>query len=123
MYSYNDSMEVYNKLPSTDKKFVSPKEEALYRYVIKNKAFIDITPYNQNNNMGFINIAVLPKHRKQGLTKILCDKAKEDCKKLGMTSLIWKCKSFNNPSYKSALSNGFKIINKDGDELILGFTL
>ncbi len=123
MDTYQDALEIYNKLPFMDKKFVSPKEEALYRYVIKDKAFIDITSYLGNNDMGFINIAVLPQYRKQGLSKILCDKAKEDCKKLGMRSLVWKCKTFNNASYQSALSNGFSVVGRDNDELILGYML
>ena len=50
MDTYQDSLEVYDKLPFMDKKFVSPKEKALYRYVIKDKAFIDITPYFGNND-------------------------------------------------------------------------
>lgn len=123
MDTYQDAMEVYDKLPFTDKKFVSPKENSLYRYVIKDKAFIDIIPYLGNNDMGFINIAVLPQYRRQGISKILCDKAKEDCKKLGVKNLVWKCKTYNNLSYQSALSNGFSIVGRDNDELILGFIL
>lgn len=123
MDTYQDAMEVYDKLPFTDKKFVSPKENSLYRYVIKDKAFIDIMPYLGNNDMGFINIAVLPQYRRQGISKILCDKAKEDCRKLGVKNLVWKCKTYNNLSYQSALSNGFSIVGRDNDELILGFIL
>ena len=54
MNTYQDAMEVYNKLTSYDKQFVSPKEDSIYRYVIKDKAFIDITPYLGTNDMGHI---------------------------------------------------------------------
>ena len=123
MNTYQDAMEVYNKLTSYDKQFVSPKEDSLYRYVIKDKAFIDITPYFNNKDMGFINIAVLMEFRRQGLTKVLLEKAKEDCKKLGVKSLVWKCKTTNTSSFRAALANGFNLVGRDGDQLILGMEI
>lgn len=123
MWNYNEALDVFNNLPFNEKVLVALKEEALYRYVLKGKAFIDITPYRGQNNIGFINIAILPQYRRNGLSKVLCDKAKEDCKLLGIDSLIWRCKKINVPSYKSAISNNFELISQDENEFTLKLSI
>jgi len=119
MNSYEEVMKIYNKLSYYERQFVIPKEDSIYRYVIKDKAFIDIIPYCKSKDSGLVNIAVLLKYRRQGLTKTLVNKAVENCKELGIKSLIWKCKIINNQSYMAAKSNGFNFILKEDDELIL----
>ena len=84
----------------------------LYRHVIKNKAFIDLYPYNGNKEIGFIILAVNPKYRGQGLIKELLKQTVNDCKELGVKKLKWRCDSNNEGSYKAALSNGFKLTAK-----------
>jgi RimJ/RimL family protein N-acetyltransferase len=112
--SYNDALEIFNELSKEEKWDVCPKSgtlknvPVLYRHVIKNKAFIDLYPFEGHKNIGFVIIAVNPTYRNQGLTKQLLEQTKKDCKKIGITKLIWKCSNKNQASFKSALSNGFK---------------
>lgn len=110
--TYRKALEVYEKLSEEDKKWVSPKTYSTYRYVIKNKAFIDITPYNLQNDIGFINIAVLQEYRRMGLTKKLLKKTIDYCKEIGVKELIWSCSCENDISFKTALNNGFELVHK-----------
>ena len=113
--SYNDALDIFNTLSKDEKWDVCPNggilknsPKLLYRHVIKDKAFIDLYPFEGYKNIGFVIIAVNPKYRNQGLTKQLLKQTKLDCKKLGISKLIWKCSTVNKGSFKSALSNGFK---------------
>ena len=127
--SYNDALKVFNTLSDKEKWLVCPRGgklknvPVLYRHVIKNKAFIDLYPYNGNKEIGFIILAVNPKYRNQGLTKQLLNQTKEDCKTLGVRKLRWRCESNNEASLKSALSNGFKITAKGKSYYSLEFKI
>lgn len=112
---YKDALDVFNTLSEDEKWDVCPNggvlknvSSLLYRHVIKNKAFVDLYPFEGYKNIGFVILAVNPKYRNQGLTKRLLNQTKQDCKKLGIKKLIWKCSTKNQSSFNSALSNGFK---------------
>ena len=127
--SYKDALEIFNTLSNKEKWLVCPRSgflknvPTLYRHVIKHKAFIDLYPYNNNKEIGFIILAVNPKYRNQGLTKQLLKQTKDDCKTLGIKKLRWKCDSGNEASFKSALSNGFKITAKGKSYYSLEFKI
>ena len=35
----------------------------------------------------------------------------------------WKCKTTNTSSFRAALANGFNLVGRDGDQLILGMEI
>lgn len=127
--SYDDALKIFNTLTEKEKWLVCPRSgflknvPVLYRHVIKNKAFIDLYPYNGNKEVGFIILAVNPKYRGQGLTKQLLNQTIVDCKKLQVKKLRWRCDSDNEGSYKAALSNGFKLTSKGKSYYSLEFNV
>ncbi len=113
--SYQDALDIFNTLSKEEKWDVCPRggilknvPSLLYRHVIKNKAFIDLYPFEDHKDIGFVIIAVNPKFRNHGLTRELLVQTKKDAKKIGIKKLIWKCSTKNVGSHRSALSNGFK---------------
>lgn len=128
--SYKEALKIFNSLSEEEKWQVCPKHGIyidskflLYRYVIPNKAFIDLYPNNNNTKEGFIIITVNPNHGHQHSTTKLIDQCINDIKSnpqsLSIKRLIWKCNSNNISSYKSALKNNFKLKSLNNDEYVL----
>lgn len=118
--NYEDALKIFNTLSDDEKWLVCPKRGIyvdakkflIYRHVIKNKGFIDLYPYNNNNKIGFVILAVSPKYRGKGITQELIKQCIKDCPKLGIKKIWWRCDSSNAASYKSALKCGFKLSSK-----------
>jgi ribosomal protein S18 acetylase RimI-like enzyme len=124
--TYQDSLSVYNSLNKDEKLYVAPRgrfvdsPSLVYRYVYKvnNKAvgFIEIYKYNgKSKTTGFASIAVSPKFRGKGISKILLDNAIKNLKSLGYKKLVYNADTNNIPSNKTAEKMNFELKHAGND--------
>ena len=109
---YGRARAIYDSLPDKEKHFVSPRNEfvdsdkVLFREVMQNGkgqdvGFIDVYEFNRNKQVGFIVMAIHPDFRSQGYSRKLRTSAIENCKKLRMSKLIYRCDAENLDSLRS----------------------
>ena len=109
---YGRAKAIYDSLTDQEKHWVSPRNEfvdsdkILFREVMQNGkgqdvGFIDVYEFNKNKQVGFIVMAIHPDFRSQGYSRKLRTSAIENCKKLRMSKLIYRCDAENVDSLRS----------------------
>ena len=121
---YWRAKEIYDSLTDQEKQFVSPRgkfvdsDKILFREIIQNDeeqdvGFIDVYEFNNSKQVGFIVMAIHPDFRGQGYSRKLITSAIENCKKLGLRKLIYRCDTENINSIRTIKSDKrFTLITK-----------
>ena len=121
---YERAKAIYDSLIDQEKQFVSPRgkfvdsDKILFREIIQNDeeqdvGFIDVYEFNNSKQVGFIVMAIHPDFRGQGYSRKLITSAIENCKKLGLRKLIYRCDTENINSIRTIKSDKrFTLITK-----------
>ena len=121
---YERAKAIYDSLIDQEKQFVSPRgkfvdsDKILFREIIQNDeeqdvGFIDVYEFNNSKQVGFIVMAIHPDFRGQWYSRKLITSAIENCKKLGLRKLIYRCDTENINSIRTIKSDKrFTLITK-----------
>lgn len=131
--THADAVRIYQAMEERDRRWLDPLErfvdddgkEVIYRHIERGegimdlKGFIEIkhdTSCIQSTGMtGSCIIGVHPRHRREGIGKLLTTQAIKECKQENkdLSNLIWRVRADNKASQALAESCGFKLVRKN----------
>ena len=113
--SYETAKKIYKSLPKKEQELLShyflegENKKLLYRVGNEN-CFVEVVDYFGDKNSGYINVAVSPKARGQGLAKKYVKEAIEKMKDYKLKKMYYFAEKSNESS--CALANSLKIFKK-----------
>ena len=107
--TYKQSLDIYNKLSNREKDLVAPRgrfadSPNIAVRVSTYKGFCEVYTMDEDDT-GFITIAVLPKYRGQSVSDKLLQEAIKRSKEYGLKKLRYKVDKSNKPSIDLAKRN------------------
>ena len=126
---------IYDSLSDQEKHWISPRgkfvdsDKILFREIMQNDegqdvGFIDVYDFNNDKQTGFIVMAIHPDFRSQGYSRKLRTSAIENCKKIGLRTLLYGCHIENTGSLEAIKKDKrFTFISKDKTHYTFGIDL
>ena len=118
---YRRARKIYDACTPDEQKLIgnyADSDKVLFRYIETNSSgidvgFVDVYPYNGNNKVGFMTMAIHPDFRRKGYANKLRTAAIEGCHSKGIKKLIYRCDTQNKESLSSIKKdNRFHLLSR-----------
>lgn len=131
--THADAVRIYQAMEERDRRWLDPLErfvdddgkEVIYRHIERGEGIMDLKGFieikhdtsciQSTGTTGSCIIGVHPRHRREGIGKLLTTRAIKECKEenKALSNLIWRVRADNKASQALAESCGFKLVRKN----------